>query len=311
MLKNSIVVLGSSNTDMIIKVPRIPRPGETITGGSFSMAAGGKGANQAVAAARAGGRVTLIARVGNDLFGKQAIGNFAADGIDVSCVRKDPEAPSGTALIFVAEDGENSIGVAPGSNARLTSGDVEGFRDRIESAGMLVMQLETPMESVQAAAAIASAKGVPIVLNPAPAAAVPGELLARVDILTPNEHEAKVLTGVEVRDEISAGKAAEDLLRRGVGAAMITLGPRGVFVESKTFRGLVKGYAVEAVDSTAAGDVFNGALAVALCEGRPVREAAAFANAAAAISVTRLGAQPSIPRRPEIDTFLSSRGAIE
>ncbi len=307
MPKNQIVVMGSSNTDMIIKVPKIPLPGETVTGGRFSMAAGGKGANQAVAAARAGGRVTFIARVGNDLFGETAIEDFAADGIDVHCVLRDDETPSGTALIFVGEDGENSIGVAPGANARLTRTDVEKFRDVIESADMLVMQLETPMESVDAAAKIAAGKGVRTILNPAPAAPVPGDILARIDLLTPNEHEAKILTGVEVRDEAAAGRAAEVLMGQGVGTVMITLGAQGAFVLSEDFRGMVRGYTVEAVDSTAAGDVFNGALAVALCEGRPLRDAVVFANAAAAISVTRLGAQPSIPRRAEIDAFLSSR----
>ncbi len=299
--------MGSSNTDMIIKVSRIPCPGETVTGGKFTMAAGGKGANQAVAAARAGGRVTFIARIGNDLFGETALGNIAADRIDVSCVLRDAEAPSGTALIFVAEDGENSIGVAPGANSRLTGADVERFREVIESADMLVMQLETPMDSVEAAAKTASARGVRIILNPAPAAQVPGEVLNRVDFLTPNEHEAKVLTGVDVRDEAGARKAAEVLVRQGVGAALITMGAQGAYVFSDSFRGMVKGYAVEAVDSTAAGDVFNGALAAALCEGRRLREAAVFANAAAAISVTRLGAQPSIPRREEIDAFLASQ----
>ena len=310
MPNNRIVVMGSSNTDMIIKLPRIPLPGETITGGKFSMAAGGKGANQAVAAARAGGRVTFIARVGNDLFGETAIGDFAADGIDVRCVLKDDDAPSGTALIFVGEDGENSIGVAPGANARLTCGDVEKFRAVIESADMLVMQLETPMESVDAAARIAEGKGVKTILNPAPAAPVPGDILARIDILTPNEHEAKVLTGVEVRDEAGAARAAEMLTAEGVGTAMITLGAQGAYVRSEEFCGMVRGYPVEAVDSTAAGDVFNGALAVALCEGKPLRDAVVFANAAAAISVTKLGAQPSIPRREEIDAFLSIRRAI-
>ena len=305
MPKNRIVVIGSSNTDMIIKMPRIPLPGETITGGSFSKAAGGKGANQAVAAARAGGRVTLIARVGSDLFGDTAIAGFVADGIDVSCVLKDAESPSGMALIFVAEDGENSIGVAPGANSRLSQKDIERFRDVVAAADLLVMQLETPMESVQAAAEIAAANGVRVILNPAPAAPVPAEVLRHVDILTPNEHEAKMLTGLEVKDEATARKAAEALMTRGVGKVLITMGSRGAFVASEAFRGMIGGYAVQAVDSTAAGDVFNGALAVALCEDRPLREAVVFANAAAALSVTKLGAQPSIPKRQEIETFLS------
>jgi ribokinase len=305
MAKNRIVVVGSSNTDMIIRVSRIPLPGETITGGSFSMAAGGKGANQAVAAARAGGEVTLIARVGSDLFGEKALAGFAGDGIDVGSVLKDSESPSGIALIFVARGGENSIGVAPGANARLTKQDIERFRGVIAGADMLVMQLETPMESVQAAAEIAAANDVRVILNPAPAAPVPAELLKRVDILTPNEHEARVLTGVEVKDEATAGAAADAMIAGGVGTVLITMGARGVFVAAETFRGMIGGFVVDAVDSTAAGDVFNGALAVALCEGRPVREAAVFANAAAALSVMKLGAQPSIPNRQEIESFLS------
>ncbi len=309
MSGNRIVVVGSSNTDMIIKMPRIPLPGETISGGKFSMAAGGKGANQAVAAARAGAQVTLIARVGADLFGETAIENFEADGINVNCVLKDDEAPSGTALIFVGEDGENSIGVAQGANGRLSKADIEKFRDIIASADMLVMQLETPMESVTAAAEIAAAQGVRVILNPAPATPVPAEVLQHVDILTPNEHEARVLTGLEVRDEVSAANAAHILMKQGVDTVLVTLGAQGAFAASKTFNGMVKGFAVNAVDSTAAGDVFNGALAVALCEGKPLRESVVFANAAAAISVTKLGAQPSIPRRREIELFLSERSA--
>jgi ribokinase len=309
MSGNRIVVVGSSNTDMIIKVSRIPLPGETVSGGNFSMAAGGKGANQAVSAARAGGRVSFIARVGADLFGETAIEGFVTDGIDVSCVLRDKEAPTGTALIFVGEDGENSIAVAPGANSRLSKADIESFRGVIASADILVMQLETPLASVQAAVEIAAASGVRVVLNPAPAAVVPAEVLRQVDFLTPNEHEAKVLTGVEVRDEVGAEKAADLLLALGTKTVLITLGAQGAYVASGSMRGMVRGYAVDAVDSTAAGDVFNGALAVALCESKPLREAVTFANAAAALSVTKLGAQPSIPRRQEIEAFLSAHSS--
>jgi ribokinase len=309
MSGNRIVVVGSSNTDMIIKVPRIPVPGETVTGGMFSMAAGGKGANQAVSAARAGGKVSFVARVGADVFGQTAIEGFVADLIDVGCVLRDREAPTGTALIFVAEDGENSIAVAPGANARLTKGDIENARGIIASADLLVMQLETPIESVRAAANIAAAGGVRVMLNPAPAALVPAEILRRVDFLTPNEHEARVLTGVEVRDEASASTAADRLLAGGARNVLITLGAQGAYVASDSVRGMIAGFAVDPVDSTAAGDVFNGALAVALCESKPLREAVRFANAAAAISVTRLGAQPSIPWRREIEDFLARHGS--
>lgn len=273
------------------------------------MAAGGKGANQAVAAARAGGSVTLIARVGGDLFGEKAIETIAADGIETACVIRDPEESSGTALIFVAEDGENSIGVAPGANSRLSGADIERSRAVISTADTLLVQLETPMESVQAAVEIAAANGVPVILNPAPAAPVPAGVLAGVNILTPNEHEARMLTGIEVRDAAGAGRAAQALMKQGIETVLITLGAQGAYVSSPSFQGMVKGYKVNAVDSTAAGDVFNGALAVALCEGRQLQEAVVFANAAAAISVTRLGAQPSIPMRREIDSFLSAHGS--
>jgi ribokinase len=299
-----MVVVGSSNTDMIIQMPRIPRPGETILGGRFSMAAGGKGANQAVAAARAGGNVTFVARVGDDMFGKKAVEGFVTDGINVDHVIRDPEAPSGVALIFVADDGENSIGVASGANGRLSPADIEKARDAIASADVLVMQLETPLDTVRAAARIASDRGVRVILNPAPAQPLDDDLLKRVSILTPNETEAELLTGVRVDDEKSAGKAAKALLAKGIQTVMITLGPCGAFIATPEGGLVVPGFKVEPVDTTAAGDVFNGALAVALSEGKSLKDAVRFANAAAALSVTKLGAQPSAPARPEIDSFL-------
>lgn len=304
-MTHKIAVVGSSNTDMIVKMPRIPAPGETILGGTFSMAAGGKGANQAVAAARAGGQVALIARVGEDLFGRKAIEGFVRDGIDVRGVVSDPETPSGVALIFVGENGENSIAVAPGANGRLSPADIERHKDIIASAAMLVLQLETPIETVQAAVELASVHKVTVILNPAPAAPVPDAVLQNVDILTPNEHEAKVLTGIDVSDEKGAGRAASVLMERKVGTVLITMGARGAFVASRELREMVAGCPVKAVDTTGAGDVFNGALAVALAEGRQLRAAVSFANAAAALSVTKLGAQPSIPTREEIEVFVS------
>ncbi len=309
MMDKKIVVVGSSNSDMTIKAARIPKPGETVLGGSFSMAAGGKGANQAVAAARAGGRVVFIARVGEDYFGERAIKHFMADQIDVSFIVKDKEAQSGIALIFVGEKGENSIAVAAGANARLSKADIEKCSGTIAAAGILLMQLETPLETVQAAAEIASSSNVKVILNPAPARKLPEELLRHASIMTPNEFEAEVLTGIAISDDEAAGRAADVLLNQGVGTVIITLGARGAFMAGGNVREVIPGYPVHAVDTTGAGDVFNGALAVALSEGKALPEAVSFACAAAAISVTKLGAQPSIPRRREIDGFIASRTA--
>jgi ribokinase len=306
-MANGIVVVGSSNTDMIIQTPRIPRPGETILGGRFSMAAGGKGANQAVAAARAGGNVVFVARVGDDVFGGQAIEGFRADGINVEHVIRDSEAPSGVALIFVADDGENSIGVASGANGRLLPADVQRAEKAIASAAVLVVQLETPLETVRAAVSMAAAKGVRVILNPAPAQTLDDGLLKHVSILTPNESEAELLTGVAVRGEADARRAAGVLRQRGVQMVLITLGPAGTFVSGADADHLVPAFKVEAVDTTAAGDVFNGALAVALSEGQPLKQSVRFANGAAALSVTKLGAQPSAPSRKEIEAFLATR----
>ncbi|MDA2938432.1 ribokinase [Acidobacteria bacterium AH-259-A15] len=306
-MSSRIVVVGSSNTDMIIQVEHIPKPGETIIGGVFSIAAGGKGANQAVGAARAGGNVTLVARVGDDMFGKQAINGFVKDNIDVGHVKKDSDAPSGVALIFVDEEGENSIAVASGANANVSPADVQAARDSIASADILLMQLETPLETIQAAASIASESGVRVILNPAPAQPLSDGILRQVSVLTPNESEAELLTGITVENETDAETAANALFDKGVKTVLITLGSKGAFVFDSDCRDLVPGFEVEAVDSTAAGDVFNGALAVALAEGKPLKDAVAFANAAGALSVTRLGAQPSAPSRSEIDELLRVR----
>ncbi len=299
-----IVVVGSSNTDMILQMEHIPRPGETILGGQFSMAPGGKGANQAVAAARAGGDVALLARVGDDMFGRQAIEGFRSDGIDVEHVICDGEAPSGVALIFVAADGENSIGVASGANTRLVPADVQRASDMIRAADVVVMQLETPLETVEAAARLASDAGVPVILNPAPAQPLSDTLLRQISILTPNESEAELLTGVPVTGQQGAEQAAAALQNKGVETVILTLGARGAYVASPDFVGTVPACQVTAVDTTAAGDVFNGALAVALAEQKNLELAMRFACAAAALSVTKLGAQPSCPRREEIDALV-------
>jgi ribokinase len=306
MTKRSILVVGSSNTDMIIKVQRIPKPGETILGGEFASAAGGKGANQAVGAARAGGAVTFIARVGQDMFGDKAVAGFIADGINVDYIVRDRTRPSGVALIFVGQSGENSIAVASGANASLAPADLKKAKGAFSKAGVVVLQLETPLGTVEAAVKLAASAGARVILNPAPARPLSDHLLRRVFLLTPNETEAELLTGVRVSNEAAAAKAADALLARGVENVIITLGARGAFVAGSQGRGLVTGYKVKPMDTTGAGDVFNGTLAVALAEGKSLLEAARFGSAAAAISVTRLGAQTSAPGRKEIERLLAA-----
>jgi ribokinase len=303
--RKKIVVVGSSNTDLIVKTRRIPKPGETIIGGEFFMAAGGKGANQAVAAARADREVVFIARVGNDIFGKQAIEGFVREGINVDFVYKDKDEPSGIALIFVGADGENSIAVASGANSKLTPANLQAAKDVLSKAAILLMQLETPMETVQAAAEMASKAKARVILNPAPAQLLSDNLLKHVSVLTPNETEAELLTGIKIKKERDMSAAAKALLSKGVEAVLITLGAQGVYVATPKLRELVPAFQVEAIDTTAAGDVFNGALAVALSENKTILEAAKFANAAAALSVTKLGAQPSVPYRNEIEDLLN------
>jgi ribokinase len=303
---SKLVVVGSSNTDMIVQVPRIPQPGETILGGRFQTAPGGKGANQAVAAARAGGEVTLLACVGDDMFGREALAGFATDGINCEHVVVDPTAPSGVAQIFVAADGENSIGVASGANACLTPPHIERAASAIEAANTLLLQLEIPLETVMRAAEIASAAGCRVILNPAPAQELPMELYPLLDIISPNETEAQLLTGIAVKDESSAAAAAASLHESGVDTVLITLGAAGCFQSTGTSNGIVPGYVVDVVDTTAAGDVFNGNLAAALCRDLQLEDAVVYAQAAAALSVQRLGAQPSAPTRSAIDTFLAA-----
>ena len=299
-----ILVVGSSNTDMIVRVPRAPRPGETVLGGAFAMAAGGKGANQAVAAARAGGHVTFIARVGDDLFGDRALDGFNQAGLDTRFVLRTPGSSSGIALISVDEHGENSISVASGANSLLSVEDIRAAEKAFDGADIVLVELESPLETVEAVLRMAGEKRVPVVLNPAPARPLGDGLLGRVAVLTPNEHEAGYLAGDAVTDAAGAARAARRLRERGAAAVVITLGEKGVYASAPGFEGHLPAFEVEAVDSTAAGDVFNGALAVALVERLPFPEALRFAQAAAAISVTRHGAQPSAPTRAEIEAFL-------
>ena len=286
---------------MVAKTERLPVPGETVLGGAFIMAAGGKGANQAVAAARLGGEVVFIAKVGDDVFGRQALESFGREGIATSCIVRDAVNPSGVALITVDSRGENCIVVASGANANLMSGDVPV--EKIKNAALVLIQLEIPLQTVEYVAAQASAQGVPVILNPAPACALPDSLLKNVAVLTPNQKEAEMLTGVRIEDRDSAEKAAAVLAGKGVKTVIITLGAEGALLLDRGTSEWVPAPAVEAVDTTAAGDVFCGALAVALAEGKLVKEAVGFGCAAAALSVTRMGAQPSAPTRKEVDRF--------
>ena len=295
-----IVVIGSSNTDMVVRAERLPAPGETIIGGKFFMNAGGKGANQAVAAARLGGTVSFIAKIGNDVFGKEAMALFEKEGIDCSCVSIDSESPSGVALITVNHEGENCIVVAPGANAALSPKDFESNIKLIRQADILLMQLEIPLETIAWAIDTGASEKTKIILNPAPAQIIPDRILKRVDIITPNETEAGILTGIAVTDPASAERTAKALLQKGVGSVVITMGAQGAFLMDKNQIQLIPAPAVRAVDTTAAGDIFNGALAVGLSNGLSLREAVKFGIRVASISVTRMGAQSSAPYLREI-----------
>lgn len=298
-----IVVIGSSNTDLVIKTDRIPEPGETVLGGVFMMTAGGKGANQAVAAARLGGRTTFVARMGRDLFGEKSLENYAKDNLNTDYVFVDGTAPSGAALITVDGRGENCIVVASGANGALCRGDIDVARERIGQAKFVLLQLEIPMETVEYAAAVAEAEGAKVILNPAPAATLSAELMRRLFLITPNRTEAQLLTGIPVETWEDAERAADLLLARGVENVVVTMGSMGSLVRSASFSERVPARRVEAVDTTAAGDVFNGALCVALSEGRDLVSALRFATAASSLAVTRMGAQSSIPTRAEVDAL--------
>lgn len=301
--RRQILVVGSSNTDMVIKAAHLPRPGETILGGTFFMNPGGKGANQAVAIARLGGSVTFICKTGSDIFGHQSQQLFEEEGINTSYVFSDSGNPSGVALITVDEKAENCIVVASGANANLLPSDLAKAEEAIEQADLILMQLEVPMETVCFVADIAWQKGKKVILNPAPAHPLPADLLRHLYLITPNETEAEMITGVKITDESSAGEAARLLSEMGVQHVIITLGSKGALIYSDGKAEMVPALKVEAVDTTAAGDVFNGALTVALSEVRSLKEAARFACKASAISVTRVGAQSSAPYRNEVDIF--------
>ena len=295
MHKAKVVVIGSSNTDMTIKGDRLPKPGETVLGGEFRMGPGGKGANQAVAAQRLGADVSFICKVGRDIFGDNAIAGYQKEGIDCSRILRSDKA-SGTALILVDGNAENCIAVAPGANADLTPEDVDSVADVIRGADYLILQLEIPVESVLRAAKIAHEAGVYVILNPAPACHLPDELFGYISLITPNQTESALLSGVG--DNLDA--AVEKLMQLGVKDVVVTLGSKGSLVISEGTRTLVPSLKVKAVDTTAAGDTFCGALCVALSEGCSLVDAAGFATKASALTVQKMGAQDSIPFRSDI-----------
>ena len=301
-----ITVVGSLNMDLIARTPRFPQPGETIIGSDFHTVPGGKGANQAVAAARLGAQVSMVGRVGRDGFAESLLNNLVAAGVDHAFVIQDPEAATGVALIAVDDAGQNSIIVASGANVRLSPTDVDGAEAAIAGADALLLQLESPLETVTRAAKAAHAHGVPVILNPAPARSLPDALLALVDVLIPNESETALLTGLPVGDPAEAEAAATALRGLGVGTVILTLGERGALLAREDGAEYFPAFEVTPVDTTAAGDAFVGGFAVALGEGRSLAEAVQWGNGAGALATTRLGAQPSLPTRQDLEGLLAT-----
>lgn len=301
-MSGHIVVVGSLNMDLVVRAPRHPEPGETLLGGPFQTFPGGKGANQAVAAARLGAPVRIIGRVGPDAFGETLLATARRDGVDTTHVRRDETAATGVALITVADSGQNTIVVAPGANGQVTPADVDAAAEAFAGAAVLLVQLECPLPAVIRAAQLARDRQALVVLNPAPARPLPEALLKLTDLLAPNESELAALAGGA---DVAAGAA--QLRAAGVRTVIVTRGERGVYYESADARGELPAHPVPVVDTTAAGDAFLGGLAVALAEGRPLAEAVAWGNAAGALAVTRPGAQPSLPTAREFHAFLKER----
>ncbi|MBU9854852.1 ribokinase [Rahnella bonaserana] len=309
MKTGKLVVLGSINADHILNINHFPQPGETVIGKQYTLAFGGKGANQAVAAGRSGADISFIACVGDDDIGERVRKQLASDHIDTQSIEAIKDSTTGVALIFVNAEGENVIGIDAGANKAVTPEYLDRYKQQVIGASALLMQLESPLETVIAAAKIAKDNDTQVILNPAPACELPDELLARVDMITPNETEAEKLTGIKVDSNEDAARAAKALHDKGIATVIITLGSKGVWLSQNGEGKLVAGFRVKAVDTIAAGDTFNGALVTALLEGKPMDSAVRFAHAAAAIAVTRPGAQPSVPWRKEIDDFLAQQEA--
>lgn len=303
-----LAVLGSINADHILNLTHFPRPGETVIGKQYQIAFGGKGANQAVAAGRAGADIAFIACVGADDIGARIRQQLQQDRIDTAPVEIVAEEATGVAMIFVNGEGENNIGIYSGANAALTPARVAHHQRVIADADALLMQLESPLKSVLAAAKIAREQHTQVILNPAPATQLSDELLGLIDIITPNETEAEILTGIAVKNDEDAARAAQALHAKGIATVLITLGRRGVWLSEEGNGVRIPGFSVQAIDTIAAGDTFNGAFITARLEGVAMHDAVRFAHAAAAIAVTRPGAQPSVPWRTEIDAFLQQQG---
>jgi ribokinase len=306
-MEKRITVIGSSNVDMIMKLEHLPAVGETVTEGEFLQTYGGKGANQAVAAARAGGRVAFVTGLGDDLFGQNVLKNFRQDGIETDRILIEKGAPTGTALVMFDRHGDNYLAVAPGANYALEPAHMDACADLIAQSAMLVMQMEIPVPTIVRALELAAAHGVPVLFNFAPMKTRELPVTGQMTGLVVNEVEAAALTGLSVGDAKQAKKAAEALLAQGPEFVILTRGAEGAHVASRDLRQHIPAFPVAPVDTTAAGDVFCGALAVALVEGTALTDAVRFASAASALSVTRMGAQPSIPGRAEIDAFLNER----
>ena len=298
-----IVVVGSSNLDMVVSSERIPQRGETLLGNNFFTVPGGKGANQAVAAAKLGGDVAFVSKLGQDSSGDQLYNNFKACGVKLDSVLRCDNAPTGIAMIIIDSEGNNIIVVAPGANLKLSEEDVQNAEPEIMAAGVVVAQLEIPLETVICAAQLAKKNNVPFILDPAPAQELPVELIKNVDVIKPNETEARILTGIEVKDEESAKHAAGKLVEMGAKSVIITMSGEGFLIATSEGAELIKGIKVKAVDTTAAGDAFTGAMAFALSCGKALKDAALFANKVAAISVTKRGAQSSLPTMNEVNNF--------
>jgi ribokinase len=304
-----IVVVGGANSDFLIRGSALPRPGETIEGDSFQEAAGGKGANQAVAAARLGKRVAFVARMGDDSRADELLAQLQSERVDVSQVVRDPQEPTGAALIQVDAQGHKQIMTAPGANQRLSVSDVEAAAAAIRGCRVLLLQLEVPLPAVETALSIARAAKVRTVLDPAPARPLPDDVLQMVDVVRPNSSEAEVLTGIEVTDRQSARRAAEELRRRGSRVAVVQAGGEGNVLVSDEGEIWLPHFPVKSVDQTGAGDAFAAGLAIMFSEGRPWSEAGSFASAVAAISTTQIGAQAGLPDRRTVEKFLAEQPA--
>jgi ribokinase len=302
----TVTVVGSFNFDLVVRTPRIPAPGETILGGPFYMGPGGKGANQAVAAARLGARVNMVVKLGMDTFGDIAAQSMKDEGINPEFILRTDETHTGTGTIVLDADGENMIVVAPGANMLLQPSDVDKASAAIAQSSILLVQLEVPMVTVRHAVDRARGAGVQVLLNPAPGRVLADDLLARIDVLTPNETEAQIITGLPVGSVEEAERAAIDLLTRGVGAVVVTLGAQGAMIADESGPRHAPGISVNVVDTTGAGDAFSGALAVALAEGADLDAAVQFANVAAALQVARMGTAPAMPYRAEVEEALSA-----